>query len=68
MMQFLTWIIIVKVLKNWWKAFEGVRGPSVRRLVHDVAQDFFHPRRRLLFETVDVDGPENKVSIKLNKF
>jgi hypothetical protein len=66
-MQFLTWIIVVKVLQNWRKAFEGVRGPSVRRLVHDVAQDFFHPRRRLLFETVNVDGPENKGLIKLNK-
>jgi hypothetical protein len=61
MMQFLTWIIVVKVLENWREAFEGVRGPSVRRLVHDVAQDFFHPRRRLLFETVNVDGPEDKV-------
>ena len=42
-----------------------MRWPSVRRLVHDVAQNFLHPRGRLLLEAVDVDGPGNNVEVAI---
>lgn len=51
--------VLIEVFEDCRKVVEGVGGPDVRSLGHDVAQDLLDPRSRgrLLLQAVDVDGP-----------